>query len=309
MSLVGALRRPGPNGFGYSTTAEEATAGLDLTGKTYLLTGSNSGLGLETLRVLGLRGAHLIAAARTEEKARAAIESTGANGTPVECELSEPDSVRACVRGVEARGLRLAGIIANAGIMGLPKLQQKYGYELQFFTNHIGHFMLVTGLLGSLAEDARVVMVSSNAHFRAPKEGIQFDNLSGEREYSPYRAYGQSKLANLLFAKELANRLPLAKQTANALHPGVIRTNLGRHMRGPFRGIVGVLDALFFKTIAQGAATQCFVATHPSVAGTSGEYFADCAVAEASRLASDRALAVRLWEESERIVGALPNGG
>jgi NAD(P)-dependent dehydrogenase (short-subunit alcohol dehydrogenase family) len=308
MSLVAALRRPGPNGFGYSTTAEEVTADLDLSGRTYLLTGASSGLGLETLRVLGLRGAHVIAAARTEEKAARALALTGSAGTPVECELSEPRSVRACVRTVRSAARPLDGIIANAGIMALPELQRSYGYELQFFTNHIGHFLLVTGLVDSLADRGRVVMLSSNAHFRAPKEGIQFDNLSGDREYHPYRAYGQSKLANLLFAKELARRLPGGTQTANAVHPGVIRTSLGRHMRVPFRGLLSVMDALFFKTIAQGAATQCFAATHPSVAGTSGEYFADCAVAEPSRLARDRGLAERLWEESERIVAALPGG-
>ena len=164
MSLLAAIKPNGPSGFGYGSTAEEVTAGLSLDGKAYLLTGCNSGLGLETLRVLTLRGAHVIGAARTLEKARAACASVKGRTTPVACELAEPSSVRACVATVKALNVPIDGIICNAGIMALPKLNQAHGYELQFFTNHIGHFILVTGLIDALAAAARVTMLSSSAH-------------------------------------------------------------------------------------------------------------------------------------------------
>lgn len=308
MSLLALLKRPGPSGFGYGSTAMEVTAGLDLTGKTYLVTGSNSGLGHETMRVLGVRGAHVIAAARTSAKAKATIAELGLDAsmaTPVACELSEPDSVRACVEAVKALGRPLDGIIANAGIMALPKLEQRHGYELQFFTNHIGHFILVTGLLDQLSEDGRVVILSSSAHQMAPREaGIEFDNLSGERNYRGWTAYGQAKLANLLFARQLATKLAKG-QTANALHPGVINTNLSRHMNVVMRLPMKVMGPLALKTIPQGAATQCYVATNPSLATVSGEYFADSNIAKSSRHGRDMGLAGKLWDVSEEIVAKL----
>jgi len=205
------------------------------------------------------------------------------------------------VEAIKNLGDRLAGIIASAGIMALPVLNQKQGYELQFFTNHVGHFLLVTGLLERLCDDGRVVMVSSRAHGRAPDEGIQFDNLSGEKGYTPWGAYGQSKLANLLFARALAKRLVGTSRTANALHPGVIATNLGRHMNPLARGVLAVAEPLVLKSIPQGASTQCYVATHPGAAGVSGEYWADCNLAESSPHGRDDALAERLWTVSEEI--------
>jgi WW domain-containing oxidoreductase len=185
MSLYALLQSKGPSGFSYGSTAEEVTAGLSLAGKTILVTGCNSGLGLETLRVLALRGAHVIGTARNEDKARQACQSISGKTTGLACELAEPASVRACVAAVKRLDLRLDAIICNAGIMALPKLRQAFGYELQFFTNHIGHFILVTGLLETLAEDGRVVMVSSMGHRSAPAQGIEFDNLSGEKGYRP----------------------------------------------------------------------------------------------------------------------------
>jgi WW domain-containing oxidoreductase len=184
-------------------------------------------------------------------------------------------------------------------------LEQAFGYELQFFTNHIGHFLLVTGLLDTLAEKGRVVMLSSAAHGSAPPEGIQFDNLSGDRGYTPWMAYGQSKLANLLFAKELSQRLAGTGKTANAVHPGVIATNLTRSMPKIASLAMSMVSPLALKSTGQGAATQVYVATHPKVDGVTGEYFADCNVARSSRLSRDPALAKRLWEESEKIVKKL----
>jgi NAD(P)-dependent dehydrogenase (short-subunit alcohol dehydrogenase family) len=304
MSLLSRFKRPGPNGFGYASTADDVTRGLDLHPKTILLTGCASGIGLETLRVLARRGAHVIATARTLERAAAACAEAGATGTPLACDLSEPESVRSCVAKIKAEGLRLDAIICNAGIMALPQLSQVHGFEKQFFTNHIGHFLLVTQLLTELTAEARVVVVSSDAHRGAPRDGIELDNLSGERGYRPWVAYGQSKLANLLFARELSRRLPGPRQTANALHPGLIQTNLFRNMPGFARVGLLSLAPLIMKSVAQGAATQCYVATHPALA-VNGEYFSDCNLARTSRHGRDRQLALSLWEASERIAARL----
>ena len=292
----------GPSGFGYGSTAEEVTDGLDLSERTIMLTGCNSGIGKETLRVLAKRGAHVIAAARTVDKAQAACDDVGGETTPVACELSEPASVQACAERVTELGRPLDAIICNAGIMALPALNQKFGYELQFFTNHIGHFILVTSLLDRLADKGRVVMVSSDAHNGAPKEGIQFDNLTGEREYSAWANYGQSKLANLLFANHLAKRLQGIGKTANSLHPGVIHTNLARSMNPIARGALAIAAPLVLKSTGEGAATQCYLAVHPSVEGVAGKYFSDCNVGKSSSRGRDAEMAAKLWGVSEKIV-------
>jgi WW domain-containing oxidoreductase len=305
MGLLGLFIKNGATGFGYGSTAEQVTAGVDLTGKTYLLTGCASGLGKETMRVLAMRGGHILAVARSAEGAKAAMDSVNAKGTPMALDLSEPSSVRNLVKSVKAENRPLAGIICNAGIMALPTATQKYGLESQFLTNHIGHFILVTGLLDSLAPDGRVVMVSSGAHNAAPNGGIEFDNLSGERNYSGWRAYGQSKIANLLFARALAKRLAGSGRTANALHPGVINTNLGRHMSPAARMLMKLVGPILLKSIPQGAATTCFLAAHPAGAMYNGEYFADCNVSISNADGRDLALAEKLWEESEKISARL----
>jgi NAD(P)-dependent dehydrogenase (short-subunit alcohol dehydrogenase family) len=302
MSLLSMFKGKGPNGFGYGSTAEDVTEGLDLTGRTILLTGCNSGIGKESLRVLARRGAQVIAAARTLDKARASCDRVGGQTTPVACELSEPASVKACAAELRELGHPLDAIICNAGIMALPKLNVQYGYELQFFTNHVGHFLLVTSLLDRLSDHGRVVMVSSAAHNGAPPEGIQFDNLDGKRGYNPWAAYGQSKLANILFANELAKRFEGTAKTANSLHPGVIRTNLTRSMNPIARVALSIGAPLVLKSVGEGAATQCYVAVHPDVAGVSGKYFSDCNQAATSAHGRDEAMAAKLWAVSERIM-------
>jgi len=305
MSLLAFVKPNGPSGFGYGSTAEDVTSGLSLQGKTILVTGCNSGLGFETLRVLALRGARMIGTGRTAEKAQTACRQVAGSATGLACELSDPASVRACVAAVKALGVKLDAIICNAGIMALPKLEQVGGCEKQFFTNHIGHFILVAGLLDSLATDGRVVMLSSGAHTAAPPGGIEFDNLSGERGYKPWAAYGQSKFANLLFAKELARRFAGSARTANAVHPGVIfDTNLPRNLDIPrpvLRAMVGFGNALVLKSIPQGGATQCYVAASPAAAGISGKYWVDSNVAAPRADAEDARSAKRLWEVSEQI--------
>ncbi len=308
MSLYARLKPKGVNGFGYGSTAEEVTAGLSLAGKTLLITGCNSGLGLETARVLSLRGGRIFGTARSAEKATTALAPLGGSSLGFACELSQPSSVRGCVKAVHSalEGKKIDAVICNAGIMALPKREEAFGVELQLFTNHIGHFLLVNGLLDDLADEGRVVMLSSSAHSMAPKVGIEFDNLSGQRDYAAWKAYGQSKIANLLFAKELARRLEGTKKTVNAVHPGVIQTNLSRHMNPVAQFFFGFGEHLVLKNVGQGAATQCYVAVHPGAATVSGRYFADCNVAEPRKEGSDAATAKKLWEASEEIVARLP---
>jgi NAD(P)-dependent dehydrogenase (short-subunit alcohol dehydrogenase family) len=303
VSLLSLLRPAGPNGFGYGSTAEEVTAGLELTGKTYLVTGANSGIGQESMRVLRLRGATVYGAGRSVERMAKPCADVGA--LPIACDLSDPNSVRACVAQLEKDGVKLDGVLCNAGIMALPTLSQVCGYEAQFFTNHIGHFLLVTSLLPTLARNARIVVVSSNAHRRVPPGGIDFDNLTGEGGYDPWQAYGQSKLANLLFVRYLAQLIQGTDQTTYALHPGVIKTNITRSSK--FTELAfGIAAPLVLKTIEQGAATQCYLLTHPAVSREqSGGYFSHCNPANCYRYGDDLALAARLWEVSEGIVSKL----
>jgi WW domain-containing oxidoreductase len=305
VSIYGLLAPKGPSGFGYASTAEGVTEGLSLSGQSVLVTGCNSGIGFETLRVLSLRGAQVLGAARSLEKAQEACARAGGRALPLACELSEPGSVQSCVAAVKATGISLDAIVCNAGVMALPKLEQAHGYEKQFFTNHIGHFILVTGLLEQLGPRGRVVMLSSSAHRQAPAAGIEFDNLDGQKRYGAWTAYGQSKLANLLFAKQLAHRFATSEQTANAVHPGVIRTNLQRHMNPLLSAVLAVAGPVGLKSIAEGAATQVYAATHPTMATISGKFLANCNIARPRADAEDAALARKLWDVSEQIVAQL----
>jgi NAD(P)-dependent dehydrogenase (short-subunit alcohol dehydrogenase family) len=291
--------------FGAKSTAEEVTAGIDLTSKTAVVTGANSGLGYETMRVLAMRGAHVIGTGRTIEKADAACESIDGTTTPVVLELSDLASVASCVEQIRHIGEPIDMLICNAGIMALPELQQVNGIERQFFVNHLGHFAFATGLIGQVraARQGRIVMLSSSGHQWAPETGIDFDNLSGERDYDPNRMYGQSKLANGLFAFELARRLAGTGVTANAVHPGIIMTNLGRHFAQWKQTAARLIGWTFMKSIEAGSATQCYVATNPALTDVSGYYFADCNPLQPTAQMQDAALAARLWDVSEELTG------
>lgn len=285
-------------------TAEQITQGCNLEGKVALVTGVNSGIGLETMRVLALRGAKVLGTARTIERAREACASIVGDAVPLACELTDRSNIRACAQSINAMDLPgIDIVVANAGIMALPELETVAGVEKQFATNHLGHFLLVNLLLPLIGKcgPARVVVVSSAAHAQAPKQGIEFDNLSGVHGYSGWRAYGQSKLANVLFSGELARRLP-EHCTSNALHPGVIATNLGRHMQGGFTSLLGLVMWPFMISIPQGAATSCYLAAHPEVEGVTGSYFANCKAAKPSALCRDLALGEQLWEVSADLV-------
>lgn len=291
--------------FGAESTALEVTEGLDLTGRTAFITGCNSGLGFETMRVLALRGVHVIGAARTLEKAEQACATVSGRTTPVVCELTELDSVAACGATVRALGLPLDMLILNAGIMALPELEQVNGIEKQFYVNHVGHFALASQLIGRVreAEQGRVVVLSSSGHQFAPEQGIPFDNLSGERGYEPWKMYGISKLANGLFTLELARRLEGTPTTANCVHPGVIDTNLGRHFPWWQRIAADLIGWTFMKSVEAGAATQTYVATAPALAGYSGYYFADCNPVMPDPRMLDATQAAELWAVSEELAG------
>jgi NAD(P)-dependent dehydrogenase (short-subunit alcohol dehydrogenase family) len=286
------------------TTAEEVTGGLDLSGRTVLVTGVTSGIGLETMRVLALRGAHVIGTGRTLEKATAACDSVAGRTTPLALELTDFPSVVAGADAVRALGVPLDALICNAGIMALPQLEQVYGLEKQFVTNHLGHFLLVNRLqdLVQAAPQGRVVVVSSSALKWADPSGIEWDNLSGERDYNANRAYGQSKLANNLFTLELARRFAGTKATANCLNPGAVLTELQRHAPAWAVTLGRWVGPAFMKMPAEGASTSCYLASHPLVENVSGHYFIDCNPVALGGNPEDLAMAARLWDVSTELV-------
>jgi NAD(P)-dependent dehydrogenase (short-subunit alcohol dehydrogenase family) len=293
-------RQPARSPFDEDSTAEDVTEGLDLSGMTFAITGANSGLGYETMRVLAMRGAHVIGIARTQAKADKACASIEGKATPVFLDLADWGSVVACADRIKAMNTPLDGLITNAGIMALEELQLVNGVEKQFAVNHLGHFILINQLQETVlaADQGRFVLLSSRAHRRA-ENGIEFDNLDGSQSYDPWGAYGVSKLANALCARELARRISHTDATANSVHPGVIATNLGKHLPGWQQTAAKYLGWMFMKTIPEGAATQTYVATNPELVGVRGFYFADCQVSEGGTpYLYDDAMAAKLWEVS-----------
>ena len=286
------------------STAEQVTEGLDLTGKTAVITGVSSGLGFETMRVLCMRGARVIALARTLEKAERACASVSGATLPLACELGNWSSVREAARTIRDIDSPVDMLICNAGMISTKKIARAHGLEMQFATNHMGHFILAYHLMGQIKEapQGRAVLVSSSAH-RAftVKGGIDFDNLDAHRRCSPFKFYGQSKMANLLHAKALATRLAGTGATANAVDPGVIRTGLGHDGGIPLMTAMMMITRPLQKNIPQGAATQCLVATRPELAEVSGKYFADCKEAGHRPLANDVVLIEKLWRYSEAV--------
>jgi WW domain-containing oxidoreductase len=290
--------------FGARSTADQVLAGIDLTGKRIVVTGCNSGIGFETMSALSANGAHVIGLARSLQDAQNACRQAGPSSTPVACDLADLDSVAAAAATIRGLPGLLDAIVANAGIANLPTLQTRYGVELQFLVNHIGHFSLVNELLGRVRDGTgRIVIVSSSASInQAPAEGIMFDNLNGHRFYEPFMFYGQSKLANSLFAKELSRRLSARGIAVNSLHPGATRgTRLNKSMGLPAK-IALSAARLFMKSAARGAATQALLAANPSVSGITGEFWSNCRIAKGNSLLQDAGLAKRLWEVSDDII-------
>jgi NAD(P)-dependent dehydrogenase (short-subunit alcohol dehydrogenase family) len=292
--------------FGPDSTGEEVTAGLDLSGKVALVTGCNSGLGFETMRVLALRGAHVLGTGRTLEKARDACASVEGKTTPLALELSDFQSTVDCARNVEALGLVPDILVPNAGINTFGELELVNGIEKIFVVNFLGHFVLVNHLLPGMLEagTGRVVHVSSRSGYRqAPQVGIDFDNLRGEKSFDAGEAYGRSKLANALFSLELADRMTDSAVTSNAIHPGLVKTNIARTAPALLRTAFDLFGGVIAKTPEQGAATQLYAATHPSLNGISGAYFEDCNPVKISgpNHMTDRAMAAKLWTVAEEM--------
>uniref|UniRef100_A0A8R7U3Z2 WW domain-containing oxidoreductase n=2 Tax=Triticum urartu TaxID=4572 RepID=A0A8R7U3Z2_TRIUA len=307
--LARILSRKGASGFSWASTADQVTAGVSAAGLTAIVTGASSGIGAETARVLAARGAHVVMAVRNLAAAEAVrqdvlAESPAGSVEVMELDLSSLDSVRKFAADFAARGLPLNILINNAGVMATPFSLSKDGIEMQFATNHVGHFLLTNLLLETMKKtsressvEGRIVNVSSEAHRFAYKEGIRFAKLNDKEEYSTIAAYGQSKLANILHANELARRFKEegVNMTANSLHPGVIITNLLRH-HSILDVVHRTLGKLVLKNAKQGAATQCYMALHPGAKGVSGRYWSDSNMYEPSEKAKDAELGKKLWD-------------
>jgi WW domain-containing oxidoreductase len=290
--------------FGIRSTADMVLAGIDLTGKRIVVTGCNSGLGFETMSALCANGAQVIGLARSLRNARIACHKVGPSATPVACDLADFESVAAAAHTIRALQGPLDAVVANAGIANLPTVQTRYGVEMQFLVNHIGHFALVNQLLDLVRNGTgRIVIVSSGAGIhQTPTEGIMFDNLDGHGFYRPLTFYAQSKLANALFAKELSRRLIDRGIAVNSLHPGATRgTGINKHASLPQKFVLAAAR-LFMRPAPRGAATQTLLAANPSVSGITGEIWSNCQIAEGNPLLEDVALAKRLWDVSDDIV-------
>lgn len=319
--------------FSAESTTVDVIAGIDLSGKTALVTGASTGLGLETVRTLAGAGCRVIMAARPGEKldnALAAVRSEfpSVQADAVALELTDFDSIRACAAAVSNLTSKLDLLINNAGIMAVPFARTPAGCESQFGTNHIGHFLLTNLLVPLLlkAGKARVINLSSGGHKHCP---VDFDDIHWQtREYSKWGAYGQAKTANALFTVALQKRLGDKGVSVFAVHPGAIPTELGRHLTQ--EDIEALMNSksfggekkesggtsrgkLVFKTIPQGAATSVWAATSPELDGKGGLYLEDCGIAEEVPVgvaehgyfawAVDPVAAEKLWQLSEQIVG------
>ena len=312
---------------GFDSTADDVLEGKDLSGRTILVTGGYSGLGQETARVLAAKGAHLILSGRDATKLAATAdeiaEQTGAKVDTLVCDLASLAAIRAAGAEARERFGHIDILINNAGVMASPMGRTADGFETQFGTNHLGHFQLTKELMPLLEKGSaqRIVNLSSRGHHFGK---VDFDDPNYEhREYEKWGAYGQSKTANVLFAKGLEDRFGGKGIHAYAVHPGGIQTNLGRHMTEQDREwMMGRMKKLAeeskgdaprgFKTIPQGAATAVWAATAGELEGKGGLYCEDCHVAEVDdanptggvrSYALDRGDADRLWSLSENLVG------
>ena len=275
----------------------------NLQDKIAIVTGANSGMGMATVEALSDKGATVIMLCRSEERGMAALaELSKVQGRKLDlmlCDLGDFASIRSFAREVQGKYPRVDILINNAGFISLDRQETKDGIERQFGINHLGHFLLTTLLLDSMHTGSRIVNVASGAH----KVGkIHFDDINLHRGYNVVKAYSQSKLANVLFTRELAERLKGRGITVNCCHPGAVATNMGVDRETGFgKTITGMLKP-FFLTPAEGAATAIYLATDESVGHISGGYFYKCHIAKSSKRSKSRKAARRLFALSEEMV-------
>ncbi len=306
---------------GFETTAEQAAGDVDLRGETIVLTGGSAGLGVETARVLAGRGARIVSVVRDEAKGRAALDRLRERLPEAQLELAvldlaDLDSVRRGGEEIAERFPQIDRLVNNAGVMACPLGRTAEGLELQLGTNHLGHFVLTSRLIGALLAGApgRIVNLSSGGHQLSP---IRFDDPFFEKEpYDKWLAYGQAKTANVLFSVALDKRFSQRGIRAFAVHPGAIMTELSRHMQASDLEDLQSRRGgrkLEFKTLEQGAATSVWATVAPELEGRGGLYCEDCAIAETldepgaghgvMAWALDEAAADRLWALSEEWSG------
>ena len=300
---------PSPIPHGGRSTANQVLAGVDLTRKWILVTGCDEETGFETMNALAANGGHIFGLARSLAGAKNACDQVGPRATPVACDLADLDSVAAAAETIRGLEVSLDVIIANSEVASPPTLHTRYGVELQFLSNYIGHFALVNQLLDLVRSGTgRIVIVSSSASvMQAPPEGIMFDNLDGHQFYDPMTFCGQSKFALALYAKELSRRLRRRVIAVNSLHPGAAKgAGLGKDLLRPWRVVRSTVQQ-FIKSAGQRAATGTLLAASPCVAGITGEYWSDCQIAKGNPLLSDRELAKRLWQVSLQIITRIKN--
>jgi len=278
----------------------------DLSGKICLVTGATSGIGEVTARRLAGMGATVTIVGRSAERAAAtAARIKAATGATVEiliADLSSQADIRRLANEFLAQHSRLDVLVNNAGAVFLRRLESLDGVEMTWALNHMSYFLLTNLLLDAVRAGARsrIVNVASDAHSGAR---INFDDPQLKANYNGWRAYGQSKLANILFTLELARRLDGTGVTANALHPGFVASNFGKNNR-LFGILIGLAQRVAAISPESGAETSIYLASSPEVAGVSGQYFEKCRIATPSAEAQDRAAAARLWEISEALVSA-----
>ncbi len=269
---------------------------MSMDGKRVLITGGNSGIGKVTAIELAKLGAEVVLACRESDKTNTALQEIGAHGEAANLpvDLASLASVRNLAEAFLERYDRLDVLINNAGTFPAKLTLTEDGFETQFGVNHLAHFLLTNLLLERLNESApsRVITVTSKLH----KNGaMDFESFRGEQKYSAQKAYGQSKLANVLFAVELAERLEGTGVTSNMLHPGAVRTDIMREMPWFLRSLIN----LFFIDVEKGARTSIMLASDPGLATTNGEYFDQCERDDYADAAKDKELRQRLWSESE----------
>ena len=309
--------------FGATSTTDDVLNGVDLAGKRILVTGVSAGLGVETARTLAAHGAQVVGTARSIDKARRALDEAGAGKFElVELDLANLASVRSAADKIAAAGKKFDLIIANAGVMATPFGKTDDGFETQFGTNHLGHFLLINRLVPLLKEGSRVVMLSSSGHrfSNVDLEDPGFDHT----EYTPFGAYGRSKTANILFAVELDRRHKDKGIRATAVHPGGIQTELARHMEpGAIEKFIDDINSAAktngtpefeWKSIPQGAATGIWAGLVAPSDAVGAHFCEDCHVAEITEgdelmrggvraYALDADTAKALWKKSEEMVG------